>query len=38
MRPKMLDEVIKRRNENIKVFLIAVVSFLIGLVMGVMSV
>ena len=38
MRPKMLDEVIKRRNENNKVLLIAVVSFLIGLVMGVMSV
>ena len=38
MRPKMLDEVIKRRNENIKVLLIPVVSFLIGLVMGVMSV
>ncbi len=34
----MLDEIIKRRNENIKVLLIAALSFLIGLIMGVMSV
>jgi len=35
MRNRMLDEVIKRKNQNIKVILIAVVSFLIGLIIGV---